>query len=98
MKEYKVKGGVFTTEQTVTLKAANALEALSEAKSYFPEQLHNQLTVSGEWEKAEFDGEDIITKQTKVYKIAIQRKSNRRGLYSLHRRWRNLCFSSGYQL
>ncbi|AWX56907.1 hypothetical protein AB432_018460 [Brevibacillus brevis] len=46
MTEYKIKGQSGTVEQTTTLPAESPEQALEDAKKYFPERMHGQLSVS----------------------------------------------------
>lgn len=48
MTEYKIKGQSGTVEQVITLSAETPEQALEDAKKYFPERLHGQLSVSSE--------------------------------------------------
>ena len=48
MTEYKIKGQSGSVEQTITLPAESPEQALEDAKKYFPERMHGQLSVSSD--------------------------------------------------
>lgn len=48
MTEYKIKGQSGNVEQTITLPAESPEQALEDAKKYFPERMHGQLSVSSD--------------------------------------------------
>lgn len=48
MTVYKIKGQSGTVEQVVSLSAETPEQALEDAKKYFPERMHGQLSVSSD--------------------------------------------------
>ncbi|TQR29417.1 hypothetical protein [Brevibacillus brevis] len=45
MTKFKIKGQSGTVEQVITLSADTPEQALEDAKKYFPERMHGQLSV-----------------------------------------------------
>ncbi|MFI8714462.1 hypothetical protein [Brevibacillus brevis] len=48
MTVYKIKGQSGTVEQVITVSAETPEQALEDAKKYFPERMHCQLSVSSD--------------------------------------------------